>query len=408
MSTDSTELPDFQALFEGAPCGLIVTCEDGTILRSNNIFSEWVGLARSELRGRRFQSLLTMGGRIFHQTHWAPLMQMQGSVSEVKLDLLHREGHIVTMLLNGVRRDHQSGVFYELALFGTRDRDRYERELLAARKHAEELLREKTVVESALRHAKLELNAAYEQSQRRALFAEQMVAIASHDLKNPLTAIKMATDLLSRGERSAKESKLLEHISGSSERAQRMIADLLDLALVRVGHRISITRLPIDLHKVVTQSVNELQLAFPKATLRHQRLGSGTTDLDADRVQQIVGNLVANSVAYGDLQKPITIVTQLADGVASVSVHNSGTAITQEAMAELFEPMTRSSDREDGVRSVGLGLFIVREIAKAHDGDVTVSSSDASGTTFRASFMTCSRDRQVADQPPARPLHDGL
>lgn len=395
MSTDHTELPDFEVLFEGAPCGLIVTLEDGTILRSNNIFSEWVGLAESDLCGRRFQSLLTMGGRIFHQTHWAPLMQMQGSVSEVKLDLLHREGHIITMLLNGVRRDHPSGVFYELALFGTRDRDRYERELLAARRHAEELLREKTIVESALRHAKLELNAAYEQSQRRVVFAEQMVAIASHDLKNPLTAIKMATDLLSRGERSAKESKLLEHISRSSERAQRMIADLLDLAVVRVGQRLSITRHPIDLHKVVNQSVNELQLAFPKATLLHQCIGTGNVDLDADRIQQLVGNLVANSVAYGDLKKPITILTQIEDGSANVAVHNSGPVIDAVAIASLFEPMTRNSERDDDIRSVGLGLFIVKEIAKAHDGDVTVNSSDECGTTFRADLPIRGKETRV-------------
>lgn len=273
MSTEEPLLPDFEALFENAPCGLVVTSEDGTILTSNSTFSNWTGVSASELRGRRFQGLLTMGGQIFHQTHWAPLMQMQGSVAEVKLDLVHRDGHIVTMLLNGVRRNYPSGAFYELALFGTTERDRYERELLAARKHAEELLSEKTATEVALRQTKAELSLAYEQSQRRALFAEQMVAIASHDLKNPLTAIKMATDFLARPERSAKETKLLEHIRQSSDRAQRMIADLLDLALVRVGQGIGISSRPIDLHKVVSQTLNELHIAFPRAVLRHQSAG---------------------------------------------------------------------------------------------------------------------------------------
>ncbi|MBA1200691.1 PAS domain S-box protein [Pseudomonas capeferrum] len=384
MPADPPALPDFEALFEGAPCGLIVTTEDGTILRANDIFRTWIGLEPSELCGRQFQKLLTMGGRIFHQTHWAPLMRMQGSVAEVKLDLVHCAGHTVTMLLNGVRREYPGGVFYELALFGTTDRDRYERELLAARKQAEALLSEKTDAEMALRQAKAELKLAYEKSQRRALFAEQMVAIASHDLKNPLTAIKMATDLLSRGERSIQETQLLGHISQSSERARRMIAQLLDFALVRVGHGIGITRNPLDLHKVIGQSVNELRLAFPQANLRHESLGVGTADLDADRIQQIVGNLVANSVAYGDLDYPITITSSLEDVTATVSVHNRGCVIEEGVMARLFEPMTRASEREDNVRSVGLGLFIVREIAKAHGGEVAVSSNAIDGTTFSA------------------------
>ncbi|WP_341964161.1 PAS domain-containing sensor histidine kinase [Pseudomonas sp. RC10] len=386
MSAELPEPPDFEALFEGAPCGLIVTTEDGTILRTNRIVCEWIGVEHAELQGRRFQALLTMGGRIFHQTHWAPLMQMQGSVAEVKLDLLHRDGHTVTMLLNGVRRDHVNGAFYELALFGTTDRDRYERELLSARKHAEELLKEKTAAESALRQAKIDLSIAYEKSQRRALFAEQMVAIASHDLKNPLTAIRMATDMLVRGERTAKETKLLEHIGKSSDRAQRMIADLLDLALVRVGNGIGITRSAVELHKVVSQSLNELHLAFPEAQLLHQSSGDASAELDADRIQQLVGNLVANSVAYGDPHQAITVASTVENGVATVAVHNWGTVIHEVAIASLFEPMTRHSDRDDDVRSVGLGLFIVREIAKAHGGDVTVRSDTVGGTTFTATF----------------------
>ena len=382
MATELLSIPDSDALFEGAPCGLIVTTEDGTILRSNRMFISWIGFSESELTGRRFQELLTMGGRIFHQTHWAPLMQMQGSVAEVKLDLKHREGHTVTVLLNGVRREHGSGAIYELALFGTADRDRYEKELLSARKLAEELLWEKTAAETALQQAQAELNTAYKTAQRRALFAEQMVAIASHDLKNPLTAIKMAAEMLTRVERTPKENQLLSHINHSSERAQRMIADLLDLAMARVGHGISVTRRPADLENVVDRSISELRVTFPQATLIHHSSASGTVDLDADRLQQLIGNLVANSVTYGDLRHPITITSTLDAGVVCLSVHNEGSAIPEPLLATLFEPMTRGSERENDVRSVGLGLFIVREIARAHGGDAVVNSTQVNGTTF--------------------------
>jgi phosphoserine phosphatase RsbU/P len=382
MSTDEPSLPDSQILFDEAPCGLVVTKEDGTILRANLTFSNWIGFRQPDLRGRRFQDLLTMGGRIFHQTHWAPLMQMQGSVAEVKLDLLHQDRHTVTMLLNGVRREHASGAFYELALFGTTDRDKYERELLNARKNAEDLLREKTAAETALQQAQAELSLAYEKAQRRALFAEQMVAIVSHDLKNPLTAIKMASDVLARGERTAKETLMLGHISHSADRAERMIGDLLDFALARVGHGIAISPASVELNAFVTQSVDELRVAFPKAKLLHQAIGTGSVTLDADRIQQIIGNLVANAVAYGDLNKPITVTSRLEDDQASISVHNLGPVIPEPLMAVLFEPMTRGTETDSDVRSVGLGLFIVREIAMAHGGDVLVNSSADRGTTF--------------------------
>ncbi|HCS45325.1 MAG TPA: PAS domain-containing sensor histidine kinase [Pseudomonas sp.] len=386
MSTEDPSLPDSQTLFEEAPCALVVTTEDGTILRANLTFSNWIGFSQPALRGRRFQDLLTMGGRIFHQTHWAPLMKMQGSVAEVKLDLVRGDRSTVTMLLNGVRREHASGTFYELALFGTTDRDRYERELLNARKIAENLLREKTAADAALQDAQAQLNKAYENAQRRASFAEQMVAIVSHDLKNPLTAIKMASDILAGGDRTAKETRMLGHITHSAERAERMIADLLDFALARVGRGLAISPSALDLHTVVSRSVDELRLAFPEATLLHHCIGTGSIDLDADRVQQIIGNLVANSVAYGDLKKPITITSRLEAEVASVSVHNQGPVIPESLKAVLFEPMTRGTESNSDMRSVGLGLFIVREIAKAHDGDVSVDSSAQTGTTFDVHF----------------------
>lgn len=386
MSTDQPSLPDPQTLFEEAPCGLVVTKEDGTILRANLTFSNWIGISQPALCGKRFQDLLTMGGRIFHQTHWAPLMRMQGSVAEVKLDLVHQDKRTITMLLNGVRREHASGAFYELALFGTTDRDKYERELLSARKIAEGLLREKTATETALQQAQAELSTAYEKAQRRALFAEQMVAIVSHDLKNPLTAIKMASEILARGERSAKEAKLHGHITQSANRAERMIADLLDFALARVGSGIAISLSSQDLHAFVSHSVDELRVAFPTATLLHQSFGSGSASLDADRVQQIIGNLVANSVAYGDLKQPITITSRLEADKAVVSVQNHGPVIPEALMAVLFEPMTRGTETASDVRSVGLGLFIVREIAKAHGGDVLVSSSLEDGTVFSVYF----------------------
>lgn len=145
-------------LFDSAACALAVTAEDGTILQANARFGEWLGLSATELCGQRFQDLLTMGGRIFHHTHLAPMLRLRGSVTEVKLDMLHRDGHKITVLLNGLQRKQADGAVYDLALFGTTDRDKYERELLGARNFAEALLQEKTATELALKQAQAELS----------------------------------------------------------------------------------------------------------------------------------------------------------------------------------------------------------------------------------------------------------
>jgi sigma-B regulation protein RsbU (phosphoserine phosphatase) len=386
MHCDEPPLPDPQALFEEAPCGLVVTKEDGTILRANLTFSQWMGLSEQELRSRRFQDLLTMGGRIFHQTHWAPLMRLQGSVAEVKLDLLHRDRRTITVFLNGIRRERADGVQHELALFTINDRDKYERELLKARKLAEDLLRQKSAAEADLRLAQAGLSKAFEEAQQRAAFAEQMVAIVSHDLKNPLTAIKMGADVLAQGERTPRETNLLGYITQSANRAERLIADLLDFTLAKVGRGIVVSPCTVDLHDLVRQSVEELRVTFPKAKLVHDAIGTGTVQLDADRVHQLIGNLVSNSVTYGDLERPISVISRVEDDMAYVSVQNHGAIISPSLMTKLFEPMIRGAEAENGVRSVGLGLFIVREIAKAQGGDVSVRSDEEHGTSFTASF----------------------
>ena len=118
----------------------------------------------------------------------------------------------------------------------------------------------------------------------------------------------------------------------------------------------------------------------------HHAEGQGDACLDADRVQQMIGNLVANSVAYGDLLQPITITSRLGDNTCAVAVHNHGPAIPQTLLAGLFEPMTRGTDQGSDVRSVGLGLYIVRELARVHGGDVAVSSCASAGTTFTVKF----------------------
>lgn len=360
-------------VLDAAPCGLMRTTPDGTFLRANRMFCRWVGHDEAALVGKlKFQHLLSVGGRIFHQTHWAPLLAMQGSISEVKLELLHVNGSTVPIVINAmVARDGDARV-HDLAAYVARDRDMYERELIASRKRLEELV--------------AETQRLHDEARGRASYAEQMVGIVSHDLRNPISTIQTAAAMLRRDVAAAGKERMVERIARASERANRLIGDLLDLTQARLGGGIAVKIEPIDLHTLAAEAVEELALAHPGRRIRHVSNGCGECRGDASRLEQVIGNLVGNAVSYGQADAEITVTSSIdADG-CSIAVHNFGPAIPAELLPSLFEPMTRGEASGTSKRSVGLGLFIVKQVSRAHGGTTEVQSSPASGTTFRVTL----------------------
>ena len=135
-----------QDLFEHAPCGYLSATPDGTLLRVNQTFLDWTGYAREELVGvRRFQDLLSVGGRIYHETHYAPLLRMQGAVREIALDVVAAGGDRLPVLVNSVLVHGEDGtpIGVRTVVLDARERRAYERELLAARDR-ERVARERT------------------------------------------------------------------------------------------------------------------------------------------------------------------------------------------------------------------------------------------------------------------------
>jgi sigma-B regulation protein RsbU (phosphoserine phosphatase) len=128
-------------LYDNAPCGYLSTLPDGMIVKVNRTFLAWIGHRREELVGRkRFQDLLTVGGRIFHETHYAPLLQMQGTVREIAIELVRADGRRLPVLINSVVKNDPQGrpMAIRTTVFDATDRREYERELLRARQRAEQ------------------------------------------------------------------------------------------------------------------------------------------------------------------------------------------------------------------------------------------------------------------------------
>jgi signal transduction histidine kinase len=167
------------------------------------------------------------------------------------------------------------------------------------------------------------------------------------------------------------------------ERSAALVRDLLDLTRIRIGGGLPLELTETPLRPIVDEVVNEMRLAHPRRTIEVS--GSDIAALaDPERVIQVVGNLLGNAVQHSPAVSPVALSLAESSGYAVISIHNLGPPIPPALGARLFEPLERARLRkEDGSRSVGLGLYIVREIVAAHGGSIDFASTADSGTTFR-------------------------
>lgn len=219
----------------------------------------------------------------------------------------------------------------------------------------------------------------------RAEFEQQLIGIVSHDLRTPLSAITLATVLLLRSkDLSPRHVSRLNRILSSAERAQRLIVSLLDFTQARVGGGFVLQHSPLELHGFVDSVVEEVRLSHPGREIQVEHVGDGQGEWDADRIAQLLTNLLNNALSYGLEDVPVRVRVQGEPDSVVLAVHNQGKPIPPEVRSQLFAPMRRgdSARRTGQPGSIGLGLYIVQQIAHAHGGTVSVDSSQEQGTTF--------------------------
>jgi PAS domain S-box-containing protein len=225
---------------------------------------------------------------------------------------------------------------------------------------------------------------AQQELQRRADFEQHLMGMVSHDLRNPLNAIRLTTrSLLRRGGLDEGQTRGVERIQGSAERAIRMIRDLLDFTQARLGGGILLERQRVDMHEVVRGVLDEVEVAHPGREVHWVREGSGLGEWDADRIAQVMQNLVTNALKYSPEGTPVRVESRGVAEALVLSVHNGGQPIAPGQMERLFQPFQRATTEVDKAgRSVGLGLYIVKHLVDAHGGALDVRSTCEEGTTF--------------------------
>lgn len=265
------------------------------------------------------------------------------------------------------------------------------RSLLEARRATEQSARaerrQRELAESLLTSERAARQGAEEQQAlmgRQVQFGEMLVGIVSHDLRNPVNVILLNTELLQRSGLPPPLMRSVGRIREACRMSLALIRDLLDFTQARLGSGIRIRPAPGDLMEIVSTAVEELETLNPARRVKVQTSGDGAGHWDADRIAQMVFNLVSNALVYGHPDTEVTVDVTAEAGRAVLSVHNFGEPIPAELHASIFEPLRQGGGQQGGgARNIGLGLYIVSKIVEAHGGRVDVVSSEAEGTTFR-------------------------
>ena len=230
---------------------------------------------------------------------------------------------------------------------------------------------------SELRQVRLE-------AQTTAKFAQELLAIVSHDLRSPLGSILMSATLLERlNPQDERFTRALRRIFSSTQSAQGLIDDLLDFSLARAGGGIPIHRGRTDAYELVRYVAEELEVAYPGRAIEVQSEGDCSGEWDAERIKQVLANLMGNALVHSPDGSTVDVSVSGTDEVMiSTRNLNRKEAIRADVLRVMFEPFKRGDvTPASRNRRVGLGLYIVDSIVKAHGGRIVVSSVEKS-TTF--------------------------
>lgn len=209
----------------------------------------------------------------------------------------------------------------------------------------------------------------------RALF----LGVLGHDLRGPLNAVLLTAKIISASSAETPISEYSTSLMRSGERMKRLLDDLLDYNRASLDIGIRVAPEPVaDLAKVCDEEIALLRAALPVSAIEFAADGIVSGTWDPSRIRQVISNLVTNASKYGAANGVIRVALSGDDAHIRLSVENDGPGIPSGLVDALFEPLRRQAraDSQNEHASLGLGLFIVRQVALAHGGAVAVESAD--------------------------------
>lgn len=224
-----------------------------------------------------------------------------------------------------------------------------------------------------------------QRGEARVSFGDQLIGIVSHDLRNPLHTISISAAVIARRDAlDPRDALLVQRIQIASDRAARLIRDLLDFTQARLSGHIPVHPHAMNFHELLQAVLTEMEAGYPNRIESSLEANEPNGVWDPDRLEQVIENLVMNALKYGIPGGIVRVRTSSDESSLELVVHNEGTPIAQDKLAALFEPLQRGAGagQPNHDRSIGMGLFIVKHIVDAHGGSLSVRSTVEQGTTF--------------------------
>jgi signal transduction histidine kinase len=253
----------------------------------------------------------------------------------------------------------------------------------------EDIIRFNEAIDQAVAESVGHFHAEVEQSRNL------LLGMLGHDMRSPLNTIQTTASYLSALNAGEHVSVAAARLIRSGTSMQALLDDLVDFNRTRLGLGVKVAPTDIDLGAVMIDEVEQMRGAHPNRRIELATTGDNRGCWDGPRLQQLLRNLVSNAIQYGAMDTPVRVALCGEEAEVRLEVSNSGPVIEASVLNQMFDPLKRGSaqaDSQERPGGLGLGLFIVREIAKAHGGE-TEARSDAGGTTFAVRLPR--RDRKV-------------
>ncbi|MFL5357630.1 sensor histidine kinase [Archangium sp.] len=385
-------------LLSFAPCGLFSFTDDGVLVAVNDTLSEVLGYSREQLLGRPVDSFLTLASRMFFQTHFFPLLRLHGKVEELYLSLRTQGGASVPVLINAVRKEREQGLVNHCAFMPVRGREKFEDELLKARRVAEEALRGN----EALNRARQELEEHARELDQKLTELEQhnrelsrASYILSHDLREPVRKLSMFACLFTREDReglSLTGQRSLERIKTVSAKLEQLVLALHQLVVLDVSEEpleeVELLEVVENARQRVTEMNGPGSVTLRCATLPviqgrrrqlmmlfYQLFDNATKfrkpeafpriELECQLIQQNSFRSMKDRYRYTDFVR--------------IVFADNGRGFDNKYRDYVFEVLRKLDPSTPGV---GIGLSLCRKVAEKHHGSISVESEPGVGTRF--------------------------
>lgn len=387
---------DFKTLYHHAPCGYLYTMEDGTLINVNDTFLAFTGYSREEIiENKRFEDFLSIGGKIYYETHFAPLLHMQGEVSQISFDFIRKDETRFPVLINAIKQSANENQrnYIQFSVLDITQRKQYEMELVNAKRKSEELLTQLSKVNAALTSNIQVIAEQSHQLEKLNATKDKFFSIVAHDLKTPLISLKSFSSLLIDHFDNLSKDEILtmsKQLSDSVDSTITMADNLITWAMVQMGD----SQFNEETIKVkdITSNIFDIyqKVALEKGINISFSVDDSLTIIgDKNQIEFVIRNLVNNAIKFTHKDGFVSLTAKsLPDGLVRISVSDSGVGISDEIKSKLFSINKQITNGTDGEKGTGLGLMLSYEFMKLNGGQIDIESSLDKGSTFYTKFKS--------------------